>query len=370
MSYIHQRFILKALQHNLQHTTYEPLLSGCCYAAPFYPHVTLSKDVSTGKLKNTLQIFGLLALSLPVSASLPSSALDTLDHIQLSNQLTVASDGDEFSLEMAKEYAQMLGVGLDVQNFDSEQQGKNALMAGEVDLLISKTAQSDTKRHSLHCGAEAGYAFSFRQDNERLAQHAKNHLCQPDIQRMSANIAKFYHYYPNDYSHDFFVKTLEQKLPLYQVAFENYAARYDHDWRLLVAVAYQESQLSADAVSPTGVQGLMMLTRDTAAEMGIADRTDPIQSIKGGAKYLKRLQSHFADLPDSERLWFVLAGYNMGPTAVRNVQEKVRLQGKNPNRWVNIYDYLATHAHENSRYGQCLHYVTGVRYYLSVLKQQ
>jgi len=36
------------------------------------------------------------------------------------------------------------------------------------------------------------------------------------------------------------------------------------DWRLLAAVAYQESQWNSHAVSPTGVRGIMMLTADTA----------------------------------------------------------------------------------------------------------
>ncbi|MFN3595438.1 MAG: transporter substrate-binding domain-containing protein, partial [Thiobacillaceae bacterium] len=46
------------------------------------------------------------------------------------------------------------------------------------------------------------------------------------------------------------------------------------DWRLLAAVAYQESQWDARATSPTGVRGIMMLTADTADRLGVRDRLD------------------------------------------------------------------------------------------------
>ena len=46
------------------------------------------------------------------------------------------------------------------------------------------------------------------------------------------------------------------------------------EWRLLAAVAYQESQWDPVATSETGVRGLMQLTEDTARELGVQDRLD------------------------------------------------------------------------------------------------
>ncbi|NIO39072.1 MAG: transglycosylase SLT domain-containing protein, partial [Burkholderiales bacterium] len=43
------------------------------------------------------------------------------------------------------------------------------------------------------------------------------------------------------------------------------------------------------AVSPTGVRGIMMLTRSTARQLGITDRVDPAQSIDGGSQYVRSL---------------------------------------------------------------------------------
>lgn len=375
MQYVHQNFIIKALQDSLQNATYEPVLVGCHYNAPFYPRLAPSKHVTSGKLKHALKAFGLLALSLPVGASLPFSSPDGLEHIQLTNQLHIANTAhDDFALDIATRYAQSLEATVNLHHYNSEQAALTALATGQVDILLSDNNQlSDaTKEQSASCHNNPnGGVFVFRASDDRLADHAKDYLCRSDTLIANANIAKFYD--PNllnDYSHNFFIETLERKLPRYEFAFKTYAEDYDHDWQLLVAVAYQESQLNPHAISPTGVQGLMMLTRDTAAAMGIDDRTDPVQSIEGGAKYLSQLQDFFEDIPENDRLWFVLAGYNMGPNAVRNVQEKIRSQGNDPAIWGNFYDYLAKNTQSNSRYLQCMHYVTGVRHYLKLLQQK
>ena len=69
------------------------------------------------------------------------------------------------------------------------------------------------------------------------------------------------------------------------------------DWHLLAAIGYQESYLKPNSVSPTGVRGLMMLTSSTAKAMGVQNRTDPHQSIQGGAKYYDLMLDKFSDVP-------------------------------------------------------------------------
>ncbi|MBK6337515.1 MAG: transglycosylase SLT domain-containing protein [Betaproteobacteria bacterium] len=62
------------------------------------------------------------------------------------------------------------------------------------------------------------------------------------------------------------------------------------EWRLLAALAYQESQWDPLATSETGVRGLMQLTEDTARRLGVGDRLDPRQSVEGAARYLAELK--------------------------------------------------------------------------------
>ena len=78
-----------------------------------------------------------------------------------------------------------------------------------------------------------------------------------------------------------YLEAVEKILPQYQPLFEKYKGNLD--WRLLAAVAYQESHWDPYATSPTGVRGMMMLTKDTAVRMNINNRTDAEQSIKAGS---------------------------------------------------------------------------------------
>jgi Rod binding domain-containing protein len=79
---------------------------------------------------------------------------------------------------------------------------------------------------------------------------------------------------------------------------------------LLKSMILHESGGNADAVSHKGAAGLMQLMPDTAKAMGVSDRLNPEESIRGGAKYLRSLVDRFGNLKTA------LAAYNAGPTAV------------------------------------------------------
>lgn len=109
------------------------------------------------------------------------------------------------------------------------------------------------------------------------------------------------------------------RLNRYRAQFEAAAERHGLGWRWLAAIAYQESQWRPDAVSRTGVRGLMMLTRVTAGDMGIDNRRDPGQSIDGGARYLRWLLGRVpAASSDDTRLALALASYHAGPGRVQS----------------------------------------------------
>ena len=80
---------------------------------------------------------------------------------------------------------------------------------------------------------------------------------------------------------------------------------------LALAVMSVESAGRAEVVSAKGAVGLMQLMPQTAAEVGVTDRADPEQSIRGGIAYLDKLMARFDRDPV-----LVLAAYNAGPGAV------------------------------------------------------
>lgn len=113
-----------------------------------------------------------------------------------------------------------------------------------------------------------------------------------------------------------------------------------------------------------------MLTNNTAKAMGVSNRIDPSQSISGGARYLEQMKSDFADVPKTDRIWFALAGYNMGPNAVKGIQRKLRAEGIDDKNWANIYAYLLENEASNSRYSQVMDYVSNIRSYLETMKTE
>jgi membrane-bound lytic murein transglycosylase F len=136
-----------------------------------------------------------------------------------------------------------------------------------------------------------------------------------------------------------FLSAIDSVLPTFRSLFEKYASEID--WKLLAAIAYQESHWNPQATSPTGVRGLMMLTRPTADGLGVTDRLDPEQSIQGGALYLQRLMAKVPDtVPEDERIWFALAAYNMGWGHMLDARKLTKNQQGNPDSWVDVKQRL------------------------------
>lgn len=138
-----------------------------------------------------------------------------------------------------------------------------------------------------------------------------------------------------------FVNRTRITLPEFEREFKKAAQEHRLPWQLVAAVAYQESQWNNEAVSYTGVRGLMQLTQDTAKHLGLEDRTDPVQSIWGGAKYLRYLLNktpHY--LNSKDRLYLALAAYNIGYGHVQDAQKLAQKEGKNPYSWRHLRETL------------------------------
>lgn len=132
-------------------------------------------------------------------------------------------------------------------------------------------------------------------------------------------------------------RAMRQVLPKLRDDFEAAAKRYDLPWSLLAAIAWRESHWKADAVSRTGVRGMMMLTRLTAREQGVTNRLDAAQSIRGGARYFASLIRRLPDtIEPDQRYAFALAAYNMGWGHMIDARQLVAARGGDPDLWANI----------------------------------
>ena len=170
---------------------------------------------------------------------------------------------------------------------------------------------------------------------------------------------------------------VEQRLPLYKETFIEAANEIGMDWRLLAAVGYQESHWDPKAVSPTGVRGLMMLTNDAAKDMNISDRSDPEQSIRGGARYLANMVARIPErVPEPDRTWLALAAYNVGLGHLEDARILTQKNKGDYDRWVDIKENLPLLSkkkwfqqtrHGYARGREPVRYVENIRTYYDIL---
>ena len=159
-------------------------------------------------------------------------------------------------------------------------------------------------------------------------------------------------------------------LPQFEYAFKSAARKGGIDWHLLAAISYQESRWNNDAVSPTGVRGIMQMTLETADFLDVTDRMDMQQTIVAAARYLQFLNSRLPkSIDEPERTWFAVAAYNMGLRHVLAGYRKARELGRDPTRWQNIADLLPTlYGREFSQGEQAKHYVERVQIFTDILR--
>jgi membrane-bound lytic murein transglycosylase F len=172
---------------------------------------------------------------------------------------------------------------------------------------------------------------------------------------------------------------IAQRLPKLRPLFEAAADDCGLDWKLLAAMGYQESHWDPQAVSPTGVKGLMMLTRATSRQMGVNDRTDAQESIFGGARYLVRVRNKVPKrIQDPDRMWLGLAAYNIGYGHLEDARVLTQRQGSDPDKWAEVKQRLpllakeqwySTVKHGYARGREAVTYVDNIRNYYEMLDQ-
>jgi membrane-bound lytic murein transglycosylase F len=168
------------------------------------------------------------------------------------------------------------------------------------------------------------------------------------------------------------------RLPALQGLFEEAAQVTGLDWRLLAAIGYQESKWQGSAASADGARGIMMLTSDTAATVGVDDRDNQRQNILGGAKYLAQVIDTIPKrIAEPDRTWLAVAAYNVGYGHLEDARVLAQMHGRNPDSWADVRKQLPLLAQEKwysrakrgyARGWEPARFVEQVRQYLAVLE--
>ena len=175
-----------------------------------------------------------------------------------------------------------------------------------------------------------------------------------------------------------FRRRIKYRLPRYRALFEQAAKKYELDWKLLAAMAYQESHWNPGAKSYTGVRGMMMLTRETAATLGVDNRMDVEDSILAGARYLARLSWQVGKhVNEPNRTWLALAAYNIGFGHVEDARILARRLGKKADTWTAVRSvlpllqqkkYYSTLTNRYARGKEAVVFVDHIRTYYRILQ--
>jgi membrane-bound lytic murein transglycosylase F len=259
----------------------------------------------------------------------------------------------------------------------------------EIDYTIADSTDFNIQRHfhpdlrvalDLEIGDPLAWAFPKEKKNELLSR-ADDFLINAERSGVLARVID--RYYGHTTKFDYvgtrnFIRHYELRLPKYRDYFEQAGKDWGVDWRLLAAIGYQESHWRSQAVSPTGVRGIMMLTKDTAAYLGLDDRLDPKNSIFGGAQYYARQTERVADTVDEpDRTWMALAAYNVGFNHIKDARQIVEWEGGNPDIWLDISAALPLLSQRSwysrlpygyARGWEPVLYVNNIRAYYNILK--
>ena len=144
----------------------------------------------------------------------------------------------------------------------------------------------------------------------------------------------------NNFEKNKFKDLLANRYPEFDEMFQEAAIENNIEKHLLAAISFQESQWDPRAKSNMGVRGMMMVTLETAALVGVEKRLNPEQNIKGGAKYFSMLQDKNKIGPsEADKLSIVLASYNLGPTNIIKIASQINSDIENVT-WEDIKEKL------------------------------
>jgi membrane-bound lytic murein transglycosylase F len=172
-----------------------------------------------------------------------------------------------------------------------------------------------------------------------------------------------------------FIADMTTKLPVYEDEFKEAADVYNLDWKLLAAISYQESRWNNNAISPTGVKGLMMLTKSTANMLGV-DRLNPNESILGASKYITQLSKRYIKYNKDTMMSMTLGAYNVGPGHISDIIKLAIKDNTNIENWLTLKKYLLKlhkkQFYKNMEHGyargwEAVQYIENVKQYYDII---
>ncbi|CAI8279592.1 MAG: Membrane-bound lytic murein transglycosylase F [Owenweeksia sp. TMED14] len=201
------------------------------------------------------------------------------------------------------------------------------------DYLASEISRKkDLNHHKSHIST-GGFAWVVQNQDTTLIRSINKLIKDPKLNRIKN------HFKRHNIKFNYF--DFENISP-YDQEFKN---RTELDQYTLTALVFTESRFRSDIVSPAGAIGLMQVIPSTAKSLGIdsASLFIPKINIKAGLKYLRFLNKYWdlKGVKSKNRLPFILASYNVGPSRIAKAARKAKKLGLKPDLWYDNVDQIA-----------------------------
>ena len=210
------------------------------------------------------------------------------------------------------------------------------------------------------------FILQLRRDGT-LARLADRYMPDPkQIQRIDAEVLQ---------------ERMRTVLPQYRSLFHDGQEKSGIEWRLLAAIAYQESQWD-----PARDQRHRRARHHAdhrghrPKHLGLRDLLDPAQSVVAAARYLRDLKAKLpARIHEPDRTWLALAAFNIGLGHLEDARVLAQQQKLNPDLWSDVKKVLPLLAlpeyYEHAKLGYArggmpVAFVDRVRGYYDVLLAQ
>lgn len=151
--------------------------------------------------------------------------------------------------------------------------------------------------------------------------------------------------------------------------FKKYGEKYQMDWLIVAALAYQESRINQEKKSHAGAIGVMQLLPSTAKDpnVNIPDIHLKEDNIHAGIKYLRFIVDRYYENEPMDRFnkaLFAFASYNAGPAKVARLRREAKKMGLDPNVWFRNVEIVAA-----KRIGrETVQYVSNIYKYYTVYR--
>ena len=134
-------------------------------------------------------------------------------------------------------------------------------------------------------------------------------------------------------------------ISMYDEMMQRIGEEVGQDWRLMSAIAYNESRFQHGVISKQGAVGLMQVMPIVGKQFNAAKEhlADPETNIRLAGKLLSKIDATLKispSTPESDRMSIILACYNGGIGHVSDARRLAKSNGENPNSWEVVARYL------------------------------